>query len=145
MRFIIVTSLFLLATCNSPKQEMDSLKIPEFLLGEFIDDYGVKYSISDSILTMEGHTKLHILEWNLEEKYFVGQNDSLNPYDPLLFTRIDWMKFENMLPFEWGFCMSAYNAPSLDSAKVASSADRENPKTGCGGYPFSRMKRTKTN
>ncbi len=37
--------------------------------------------------------------------------------------------------------MSAYNEASLDSAKAVSSANRETPKIGCGGYPFSRMKR----
>lgn len=144
IRFLPVL-FFIICSCSSDRQEKSKPRPPSFLIGNFEDDYGVKYSISDSMLTMENHTILHILEWNLEEQYFVGQNDSLNPYDPLLFTKIDWMTFENMLPFEWGFCMSAYNAPSLDSAKVTSSADRENPKTGCDGYPFSRMKRTKTN
>lgn len=140
MRLTFLFFFLLFLSCTSPKPEIDSIDIPAFLLGEFEDDYGVIYTISDSILTMEDHTMLHISEWNIKEQYFVGQNDSLNPYDPLLFTRIDWMKFENMAPFEWGFCMSAYNAPSLDSAKIVPTANREIPKTGCGGYPFSRMK-----
>lgn len=141
MRFIVLITVLLFLACSSPRSEPDALELPAFLIGAFEDDYGVNYSISDSLLTMEDHTILHISEWNLEEQYFVGQNDSLNPYDPLLYTRIDWMKFENMLPYEWGFCMSAYNAVSLDSAKAANTAIRETPKTGCGGYPFSRMKR----
>ena len=134
--------LFSINCISQTKTELpkDGL-IPEFMTGQFEDDYGIRYVINDSLFTMEEHTILHIAEWNLEEQYFIGQNDSLNPYDPLLYTRIDWMPFEDMAPFEWGFCMSVYDAPSADSARAVSSPDRAAPRTGCGGYPFSRMKK----
>lgn len=140
MNKTLILFIIALSSCSTTKKENESP--PVFLVGNFQDDYEVSYSISDSLFEMEDHTKLHILRWNLEEQYFVGQNDSLNPYDPLLYTRIDWMEFEDMAPFEWGFCMSAYNSISLDSAIAVTTANRKTPKTGCGGYPFSRMKRT---
>ena len=141
MKYLLVFFSVLLA-CTPKTQSPDSTEhtVPAFITGQFEDDYSIRYSISDSLFTMEDHTRLHILEWNPEEQYFIGQNDSLNTYDPLLFTRIDWMQFEGMDPYNWGFCMSTYNAVSLDSARLVSGIDREHPKTGCGGYPFSRMK-----
>lgn len=121
--------------------KLNAQTIPEFLIGQFEDDYELRYTITDSLFKMEERTKIHITEWNFEEQYFIGQNDSLNQYDPLLYSRIDWTTFENMQPFEWGFCMSAYNAISIDSAVAVSTTNREVPKTGCNGHPFSRMKR----
>lgn len=144
MRSLLLLSLVLACT---PKAEITKSKensAPDFIMGQFEDDYSIRYTISDSLFTMEDHTKLHIMEWNPEEQYFIGQNDSLNPYDPLLYSRIDWVQFEGMDPYHWGFCMSAYNAISLDSARLVSGIDREHPKTGCGGYPFSRMKEIAT-
>lgn len=135
---LFITCVFFF--CASPIPEKVS-SISEFMRGNFEDDYRVTYSVSDSVFKMEEHTKIHIVEWNLEEQFFLGQNDSSNIYDPLLYSRIDWMKFENMGEFEWGFCMSAYNEISLDSARAVSVVNREDPKTGCNGYPFSRMKR----
>lgn len=139
MKNILIPLLPFILFCTPSQNETSS--IPDFLLGSFEDDYGVSYSISDSLFVMEDHTRIHILEWNLKEQFFVGKNDSQNIYDPLFYSRIDWMEFEDMDDFKWGFCMSAYNEISLDSAKAVNSANRNTPRTGCGGYPFSRMKR----
>ncbi|HTD94098.1 MAG TPA: hypothetical protein VK644_09810 [Chitinophagaceae bacterium] len=46
-----------------------------------------------------------------------------------------------MAPFEWGFCLTVYNAKSDSLATQATPADRNHPRKGCNGYPFSRMKR----
>lgn len=142
MRILAFLSIFILINCSEPKTPSVPDRAPSILLGNFEDDYEITYTISDSLFTMEEHTIVHISEWNLEEQYFIGQNDSLNEYDPLLYTRIDWMTFEDMEPFMWGFCMTAYNASSADSARTMQAPDRENPKTGCSDFPFSRMKRT---
>ncbi len=128
-----------LLNCSIPQDKITS--VPDYLSGTFEDDYGITYSISDSLFAMGDHTRIYIKEWNFEEQFFVGQNDSSNIYDPLLYSRVDWMEFENMNEFEWGFCMSAYNEPTLDSARVINTVNRETPRTGCSGYPFSRMKR----
>jgi hypothetical protein len=36
-----------------------------------------------------------------------------------------------------GFCLTIYDASTLEKAKAAIIADRKNPKTGCSGFPFS--------
>jgi hypothetical protein len=51
------------------------------------------------------------------------------------------MYFSNMAPFSWGFCLTKYNAKSIEIAEATIPADRTNPRKGCAGYPFSRMKK----
>lgn len=113
---------------------------PEFLLGTFEDDYKIEYELNENVFFQKPSTRFHIIKWNISEQYFIAKNDSTNPYDPNLYSRIDWVQLENMSPFKWGFCLSMYNASSADSAEIINTADRSNPKTGCNGYPFSRMK-----
>lgn len=110
------------------------------MMGDFADDYGSDFTITDSLFFQKPGSRYHILKWNVDEQYILAQNDAANPYDPLLYTRIDWMRFENMDPYTWGFCISAYKKTSLDSAEAVQIADRSAPKTGCNGLPFSRMK-----
>ena len=110
------------------------------MIGEFQDDYKIEYQLSESRFIQKPNITYNITLWNLEEQYFIAQNDSTNAFDANLYSRIDWMEFENMEPFKWGFCLTAYNAPTADSAKAVLTADRTKPKTGCNGYPFSRMK-----
>lgn len=115
---------------------------PEGLTGTFSDDYGIKYSISDTLWTQHPKTNFHILKWNVEGQYLIARNDAANPGEGGLYTRIDFMRFENMEPFRWGFCLSSYNAPDDKAAEAVNIADRKNPRKGCNGFPFSRMKRT---
>jgi len=131
----IISVLFI--GCNSDK---NSSSVPDYLMGNFEDDYEIYYSMSDSVFKMNSGTKFHIVKWNSEEQYFIAENDSSNEFDAGLYSRIDWMKFENMDPYEWGFCLTAYKSVSPDSAEAVLPADRLNPRTGCNGFPFSRMK-----
>lgn len=112
------------------------------MTGRFSDDYGINYTINDTIFVMEGAAKYHILQWNEKEQYLLAQNDSTNKTDKGLYTRIDYMSFTGMEPFKWGYCFTVYNAADRQAAMRAAAADRSNPKKGCGGYPFSRMKRS---
>lgn len=134
--FIFGTTL----TAFSQPHTADS-KIPAMLTGTFQDDYGIKYKITDSSWTQLPGTTYHIISWNVEQQYVVAKNDNNNPSDKGLFTRIDFMKFSNMEPFKWGFCLTEYKAPTIKQAIETAAADRSNPKKGCNGYPFSRMKR----
>lgn len=135
--FLISLVIFvtLCVSCTS-----NTSKVPEYLTGSFVDDYNIEYELTEKVFYQKPGTRFHILKWNIEEQYFIAQNDSLNSYDPSLYTRIDWMKFEEMPPFEWGFCLSTYNAKTPDLAEEAYIPDRNLPRTGCNGYPFSRMK-----
>ncbi len=115
---------------------------PATFYGDFTDDYGIRYSISDTAWLQHPRIKYHILYWNKKEQYLIAKNDQGNPSEPGLYTRIDYMTFQNMEPFEWGFCLTVYNANTKKEAVTKAIADRQNPKIGCGGFPFSRMKRT---
>jgi len=117
-------------------------KAPEFAIGNFIDDYGITYSITDSLWTQNLTMKFHIIKWNAEKQYLVAKNDAGNKEDANKYTRIDFMTFTGMEPYKWGFCLTAYNAESDEIAEKTAYVDRLNPKKGCNGYPFSRMKRT---
>ncbi|HTE28329.1 hypothetical protein [Flavitalea sp.] len=126
---------------GSPVNSFGNDSIPPWLKGNFTDDYKIRYSISDSLWMQLPGTKFHIIKWNLDEQYLVAKNDMENPGDGGLYTRIDFMQFKDMAPFEWGFCLTAYKAKDSDTAEKTAAADRSNPKKGCGGFPFSRMKR----
>ncbi|MBO9659792.1 MAG: hypothetical protein J7527_13300 [Chitinophagaceae bacterium] len=115
--------------------------IPAALKGEFVDDYDIRYTVTDSLFTQHPQARYHILKWNLKEQYFIARNDTSNPSEKGLYSRIDYMYFQNMEPWHWGFCLTVYNAASDSLAEIQAVADRKNPRKGCNGYPFSRMKR----
>ena len=85
--------------------------------------------------------KYHIIGCDTSAQYLLARNDAKNPSEAGLYTRIDYMLFTNMAPFHWGFCLTTYNAATINEAKTKAAADRQNPKKGCNGYPFSRMKK----
>ena len=112
---------------------------PAFMLGSFVDDYNIHYKISDTLWQQLPRTKFHIIKWNAAKQYLIAKNDVHNPGEANLYTRIDYMTFKDMEPWRWGYCLTAYSATTDAIAEATAAADRENPKTGCGGYPFSRM------
>ena len=114
--------------------------IPVSLPASFMDDYGSKYVISDT-LWQQGSSKYHILKWNKAEQYIIAQNDINNSSEKGLFTRIDYMSFTGMPPYTWGYCYTMYDAKTQVQAEQGpNKTDRANPRKGCNGYPFSRMK-----
>ena len=133
--FFLIPGVTLCLSCTSTSKE-----IPEFLSGTFEDDYKIEYTLTKKLFFQKPNTQFHIIEWNITEQYFIAKNDSLNPYDPNLYSRIDWIEFNDSAPYTWGFCLSVYDATSAESAEDVQSANRSTPKTGCNGYPFSRMK-----
>jgi hypothetical protein len=124
---------------NHSNNQIDS--IPLFLKGNFKDDYGISYTINDSIWVQHPTAKYHILNWNMKEQYLIARNDEQNASEKGLYTRIDFMKLYQMEPWAWGFCLTVYDAASRLEAEKKAQADRQNPKKGCNGFPFSRMKR----
>ena len=116
-------------------------KAPEFALGTFTDDYQITYTINDTLWVQHPNIKYHIIKWNPEQQYLVAKNDAENKTDANKYTRIDYMIFNGMEPFLWGFCLTAYDAATDKIAEETAYADRKNPKKGCNGYPFSRMKK----
>lgn len=130
-------------SCKSTKQagKTVSENIPTLLKGDFRDDYGIRFTISDTIWMQHPNAKYHIISWDTTAQYLIARNDENNPSEPGLYTRIDYMLLPDMEPFRWGFCLTVYKAKTIEEAKMSASADRQNPKKGCNGYPFSRMER----
>jgi hypothetical protein len=140
---IIIAALFVFVHCKPGQVSSSrSLKIiPADLLGNFNDDYDIRYTITGKTWTQHPNAIYHLLSYDTAGKFFIAKNDSKNPSDPGLYSRIDIMRFSNMEPWRWGFCLTKYNAKTMEEAIAVTTADRANPKKGCGGYPFSRMKR----
>jgi len=138
--FTLIRPAIIYANFYSVKVVTDT--VPSLLKGNFMDDYGIRYTINDSLWIQVPNAKYHIICWNTEAGYLLARNDDGNPGEAGLYTRIDYMSFSNMNPYHWGFCLTVYNAKTIREAEENASADRQNPKKGCGGFPFSRMKRT---
>jgi hypothetical protein len=113
-------------------------------LGSFVDDYGSRYTISRLEWAHLPGTRYRIVRWDVPGQFALAQNDLANPADGGLWTRIDWLPLSGMPPYEWAYCYSAYNAAGLAVAESVSVARRATPRTGCNGFPFSRMRRIPT-
>lgn len=124
---------------NNGEVIKDSL--PGHLKGDFMDDYGIRYNISDRVWIQHPNIKYHIIRCNTKDQYIIARNDHQNPSEAGLYTRIDYMSFSNLAPYRWGFCLTVFNAKTDSLAESAASADRKNPKKGCNGFPFSRMQK----
>ncbi len=113
---------------------------PPQLIGAFEDDYGIEHVISEQEWQQRPDTRYRVVRWHVDDQYLIAQNDADNPGDAGKWTRIDWMRLSDMLPYEWAFCLSAYAAASAEEAERTDVARRDTPKTGCNGYPYSRMR-----
>jgi hypothetical protein len=139
---LLIAGLFLVQCNTTRKAELRSLQqIPATILGDFTDDYNIRYTISNNLWFQHPNAKYHLLRYDSAGEFFIARNDSKNSSDPGLYSRIDIMHFKNMEPWRWGFCLTGFNAKSVEEAITVKAPDRANPKKGCGGYPFSRMKR----
>ena len=114
---------------------------PALVVGEFVDDYGSRYTITAKEWFHQPAIRYRVVKWNLDQQYLIAQNAPTNTRSANEWTRIDWMPLQDMAPYEWGFCLSSYDAPSAAAAEASDVARRDRPKTGCNGFPFSRMRR----
>ena len=136
--FFLMTSLGCATGASRPPS---SGRAPADLVGEFEDDYGNSFRVSDTAFIQLPRARYQIIEWNSVEQYIIARNGEANPSDAGLWTRIDWMTFNGMEPFTWGFCLTEYRAPTAAAARATPPAVRATPRTGCNGFPFSRMRR----
>ena len=140
-----LVSLVVVLSINTVINAQSSINkdtLPSSIKGNFSDDYGIRYTISDTLWTQHPNVNYHILHYDTAQQYLLLRNDDKNPSEPGLFTHIDLIQLSNMAPFHWGFCLTTYNATTIEDARSRSVADRNNPRKGCNGYPFSRMKRS---
>jgi hypothetical protein len=111
------------------------------LLGDFQDDYGSSYRISAVEWLHMPNARYRVVDWFPSRRYLIAQNDEHNKNAPGKWTRIDWVTLDGMAPYTWAFCLSAYDAPTREAAEATAIARPETPRTGCNGFPFSRMRR----
>jgi hypothetical protein len=133
--------LFLLLTGSAAGLLTSQQAAPPFPTGAFEDDYGGRHTVSAAEWRQGSVARYRIVKWDSARRYLIAQNDSANGSEPGRWTRIDWVTLEGMAPWEWAFCFSAYNAPTADSAERALVARPDTPRTGCNGFPYSRLKR----
>lgn len=114
---------------------------PAALLGTFEDDYGSTHRVSAGEWRHGAHSTYQVLKWRSDSQYFIARNAETNRSGGGLYTRIDWMQLEDMAPYTFGFCLSAFEAATAAEAESAKVANRATPRTGCNGFPFSRLKR----
>lgn len=114
---------------------------PALLLGDFVDDYGIRYTIKTDGWVQHPDARYDLRVWHSRDQFIVAQNDSGNTSDGGLWTRIDWIVLVDSGEYEWAFCYAAYQAPTQEDAVMAKRTERDTPRTGCNGFPFSRMKR----
>ncbi|RYY55837.1 MAG: hypothetical protein EOO09_08860 [Chitinophagaceae bacterium] len=115
--------------------------LPAAITGSFSDDYGSVYTITDTTIVQQPGNTYQLLSCDTASKVIIARNAMSNHSEQGLYTRIDYMFFEGMSPWTWGYCLTIYNAPTDSAALAAPSADRSNPRKGCNGFPFTRMRR----
>lgn len=145
MRIVLSGLAIALAFCGcAPRAAMrahDGNAPPPMVVGDFIDDYGIAYTITPGEWRQLPNARYDVVRWNPDARYLIARNAAGNPSAPGLWTRIDWMALPGMPPYQWAFCLSAYAAATEAEAERTAIARRDAPRTGCNGYPFSRMRR----
>lgn len=132
--------MFFLSCKSSDLTEL-RLQDPDLMKGTWLDDYEINYKIEDQTWEMGSEIIFHVLEWNEDKNFIIVKNDEGNAYNADQYSRIDYILFNDMKPYEWGFCLTAYDQKTADDARNTPPANGKNPKSGCNGFPFSRMKR----
>lgn len=143
-RFLLTPVLACLAGCalHADATHVTPLGTPpSMLLGDFVDDYGIGHRIGNDEWLQLPDTRYRVVAWHADAQYLVARNDAGNRADAGKWTRIDWIALPGMSPWDWAFCLSAWDARTQAEAERRDIARRDTPKTGCNGYPFSRMRR----
>jgi hypothetical protein len=131
--------LALVACARNPVSTIPAAPL-QLILGDFVDDYGGRFTVTRDDWFQRPRSHYRIVAWHPGAQYLIAQNDSANRTAPGRWTRIDWVALPDQQPFQWGFCFSAFDAPTREAAEATQVVDRRHPETGCNGYPFSRMR-----
>jgi len=118
--------------------------IPTALRGTFIDDYGTRHTIDDSLWVHGSVNRYHLVEWHPGAHSVITRSGPADAAAGGGFGRIDWLTLAGTDGWEWAFCIVAWDVPSVAAARAVTVADTSHPRSGCGGYPFTRMRRSDT-
>lgn len=133
---LVCSSLFACAYRGTPPAASGPVDSgpPALVLGEFQDDYGNSFTVSAEVWIQHPHGRYTVDRWVPKRQYMIARNPDGE------WARIDWLELDGAEPWTWGFCLSAWNADSPKAAEAVEVVDREDPRTGCNGWPFSRMR-----
>ncbi len=135
-------ALLVLVACAARVGAQEKPAAPAMVVGTFDDDYGGHHVIDGKVWTMGKKTVFHLVQFDVANNVVFTHNAPENEHDGNTYSRIDYVKLEGMAPWEWGYCMTTWNSKTFEEAMAAKSANRADLMKGCGGHPFSRMKRS---
>lgn len=136
----LVALAFALPACRLTRPDAAA---PPLVLGTFTDDYGHRFTLTQTRWTQHPTMRFDIVRWQPRERYLVARVVPDSTGVPAQWARIDWVVLPpEQAPYTWAFCLSAYDAPTRAAAEATRVARPETPRTGCNGFPFSRMMRS---
>ena len=105
------------------------------IIGTYVDEFGTTQTITQTTWSDSFGDVFHILSYSNFQEYLIAQNDAANAFNPSLYSRFDWTRFNGDLYY----CQSAFDAPDFNTA-LAASADPSNPSaSGCGGFLWTNL------
>lgn len=136
-----IALLIAAGTAAAPERAAAQVAPPAGMIGTFADDYGSSHTVTPGEWTHHPRIRYRIVQWDTTRQFILARvarpgSDSLGPW-----VRIDWMRFDGMPPWNWGFCLAIWDAPTRAAALAAPQSDRLEPRKGCGRFPFTRMAR----
>lgn len=113
---------------------------PLAIVGIYTDTFGSSHTITDTSWTIQygSYTPslFSITAYDNTTMVVLAQNDDLNSYFPLLWSRFDWLELDEHLYY----CQTTYNAASESDAASLPRADGSDPtSSGCGGFPWTDL------
>ena len=79
LTLVLTLAVATMSGCRSPSQA--SAPIPAMLLGEFVDDYTGRHTVSESDWLQHPRSRYYIVLWSPEQQYLIAQNDWANKSD----------------------------------------------------------------
>ncbi|MBI2374236.1 MAG: hypothetical protein HYV07_09565 [Deltaproteobacteria bacterium] len=104
--------------------------------GRYVDGFGFHHVFTSTSWSNEG-SNYRITQYSNTAMYFVAENAHDHPYNPDLWSRVDWVTAAGTLYY----CQSAYDAATEAVAlATARPSDTAPATTGCGGaFPWSSL------
>ncbi|MFN0099009.1 MAG: hypothetical protein ACKVS7_10075 [Gemmatimonadaceae bacterium] len=109
-----------------------------FPTGSFVDDYGSRHEISAVEWRQDAYTRTRIVRSHPTARYILGRSIPRDSTALGGWVRIDWIPLDSP-PYTWAYCIIAYDKPDAASAEAVATAKPETPRTGCNGFPFTRL------
>ncbi len=150
----MVAFLYSLTSCAGAHTRGAPSSLP---LGRFVDDYGSTHEITVDAWRQDGALQFSIRSMHASAQYFLAAEPPQRKAGEIsprgdraretavaeTWARVDWMLLDDP-QWRWAYCITAYQQATADRAESDTSARRATPRTGCHGYPFTRMRSATT-